>query len=87
MDDRTALVYMGGGIGVLVLLFLLRRPLRFLVRCLLRGAAGLGLLSLCRRILPLTALLPGVNWINALVLALLGLPGLGLLLLLNRFLT
>lgn len=76
-----------GGIGILVLLLLLRRPLRLLFRCLLRGAAGLGLLALCRRLLPLSVFLPGVNWVNALVLGLLGLPGLGLLLLLNRLLT
>ena len=87
MDELTCFAYLGGGVGTLALLVLLRRPLGLLLRVLLRGGALLGLLALCRRLLPPAALLPGLNWVNGLVLGLLGLPGFGLLLLLNRLLT
>lgn len=60
-----------------VLLFLLRRPLTRLLRLLLRSAGGLAVLALLN---PL-GLSVGVNWLNALVLGLLGAPGFGLLLL------
>lgn len=68
---------------ILTALFLLRRPLGRLWRLGVRSAGGLALLAAFSRIGPLLGISLGVNWLNALVLGLLGLPGLGLLLMLQ----
>ena len=70
----------------LPVLFLLRRPLALLLRLGLRSAAGLVLLALIARLSPLLGPVPGVNPANALVLGVLGIPGLGLLFLLRALL-
>lgn len=76
----SSLAWLAAGGAVLLLL---RRPLGRLLRLLARSGAGLAVLAVLGHILPggLPAL--GVNWVNALVLGVLGAPGLGLLLLLN----
>ena len=77
LDQWTWLALPGAG---LLLLLFARRPLLWLVRLLLRSSVWLGLLALLAgNGLPLL----GVNPLNALFLGLLGLPGLGLLLLLR----
>lgn len=63
--------------AALAALLLLRRPLAALVRLGIRWAGGLGVLALLQTM----GLSLGVNPINALVLGVLGAPGLGLLLL------
>ena len=63
--------------GALLLLLLFRRPLKCLLRLLLRASLWLGALFLMESA-GLAAL--GVNCFNALALGLLGLPGAGLLL-------
>lgn len=68
---------------VLALLLLLRRPLGRLFRLCVRTSAWLALLAVGRHLLPASLMLLGVNWANALVLGLLGAPGLGLLLMVN----
>jgi len=70
-------------LSLCLLLFLLRRPAALLLRLMGRSALGLAVLALLKR-LPGISL--GVNPLNALVLGLLGAPGLGLLLLLQWFL-
>ena len=72
----------------LVLLFLavacaalLRKPLKMVLRVVLNSALGLGVLWLLNSTAPVTGLTLGVNWFNALTVGVLGLPGLGLLLL------
>ena len=65
-------------LSALALLIFLRRPLLRLLQLLLRSLGGLAVLALLS---PLNLSI-GVNWLNALVLGLLGIPGLGLLLLL-----
>ena len=72
----------------LVLLFLLvalwrlfRTPLKLALRVVLNSALGLGVLWLLNSTAPVTGLTLGVNWFNALTVGVLGLPGLGLLLL------
>lgn len=64
-------------------LLLFRRPLAQLIRLLLRSSVGLAALALFSQIGHLTGVTLGVNWVNALVLGLLGVPGFGLLLLLQ----
>ena len=66
--------------GVLALI-ILRRPLVWLLRLAGRSALGLGFLALWSRSGVLAGLALGVNPFNALMLGLLGGPGLGLLLL------
>ena len=72
----------------LVLLFLLvaiwllfKTPLKLALRVVLNSALGLGVLWLLNSTAPVTGLTLGVNWFNALTVGVLGLPGLGLLLL------
>ena len=66
-----------------VALILLRRPLRWLLRLLGRMAVGLAGLFAFSHIGGLIGVTLGVNLVNALVVALLGVPGFGLLLMLN----
>ncbi len=63
---------------ILAGLILLRRPVGRLLRLLWRSLGGLAALALLSPVSPL-----GVNWLNALVLGLLGVPGFGLLLMLQ----
>ena len=60
---------------------LLRRPLRLALRVVLNSALGLLALWLLDSTAPVTGLTLGVNWFNALTVGVLGVPGLGLLLL------
>ena len=66
-----------------VVLILLRRPLRALLRLLGRMLVGLAGLFAFGQIGSLIGVTLGVNLVNALVVALLGVPGFGLLLMLN----
>lgn len=70
-------------LGALLVLLILRRPLRGLLRLLGRTAAGLAGLFAFSQVGGLIGVTLGVNLINALTLALLGAPGFGLLLMLN----
>ena len=56
-------------------------PLKLALRVVLNSALGLGVLWLLNSTAPVTGLTLGVNWFNALTVGVLGLPGLGLLLL------
>lgn len=67
----------------LAALILLRRPLRGLLRLLGRTAAGLAGLFAFSQVGGMIGVTLGVNLVNALVLALLGAPGFGLLLMVN----
>lgn len=67
----------------LILLFVLRRPLCRLWRLFIRSAGSLAALALLSRVGCMPGICLGVNWLNALVLGLLGLPGFGLLLMLR----
>lgn len=60
---------------------LFRRPLKLALRVVVNGALGLGALWLLNSAAPITGLTLGLNWFNALTVGVLGLPGLGLLLL------
>ena len=68
---------------VLSLMALLHRPLGRLFRLLARSCVGLGVLALLGQVGQFAGLSLGVNMINALVLGVLGAPGLGLLLMLQ----
>ena len=64
-------------------LWVLHRPLGRLFRLVLRSAGGLAALVLLHPVGPLVGVTLGVNWVNALVLGVLGIPGFGLLLMLQ----
>lgn len=71
-------------VGLLLLVAvvrLFRRPLKLALRVVVNGALGLGALWLLNSAAPITGLTLGLNWFNALTVGVLGLPGLGLLLL------
>lgn len=72
---KTVLVVL----GVAILLVLLRRPLGRLGRLAARSGLWLGFLWLVRGVTPLLGVQLGVNLFNALVLGVLGVPGLALL--------
>lgn len=67
-------------LGAVVLAVIFRRPLGKLVRLGVRSGVWLGVLWLLRALAPVTGISLGVSLFNAVVLGLLGVPGLGLLL-------
>lgn len=69
--------------AVLAALVVLRRPLGALIKLLIRCAAGLGGIWLFNLAGGLIGVQVGMNLFTALAVGLLGLPGLGLLLLLQ----
>lgn len=71
------------GLVLCAALLLLRRPLALLLRLLLRSGAGLAVLALFSQVGHLFGVSLGVNLINALVLGALGMPGLGLLMMMQ----
>ena len=66
-------------VGLFLLVAVVR--LKLALRVVLNSALGLGVLWLLNSTAPVTGLTLGVNWFNALTVGVLGLPGLGLLLL------
>lgn len=79
----NALPWIVGGLILVVLLAALRRPLEWLVRLAARTGIGLMVLWGLSSVGGLVGVHLGVNLLNALVLGLLGVPGFGLLLMLN----
>ena len=71
------------GLLLCAALLLLRRPAARLLRLALRSSVGLAALALFSQVGHLFGVHLGVNFINALVLGLLGTPGFGLLLMLR----
>lgn len=85
MNELTAASPAFGAAGLVALfaLLVLHRPLGALLRLLLRSAVGLGVLALFSQVSHFIGISLGVNWINALVLGVLGAPGFGLLLMMQ----
>jgi len=79
----SALPWLTGLLLILTALLVLHRPLGLLWKLGVRSAGGLAVLAVFSRIGRLLGISLGVNWLNALVLGLLGLPGFGLLLMLQ----
>lgn len=71
------------GLVLCAALLLLRRPAAWLLRLALRSSAWLAVLALFSQVGRLIGVTLGVNLVNALVLGVLGAPGLGLLLMLQ----
>ncbi len=79
----AALPWLVGSLTAVVGLSLLRRPLGTLLRLAARTGVGLGFLALFAPLGQLVGAGLGVNLFNALVLGVLGAPGLGLLMMLR----
>lgn len=77
------LPWLVGGLILVVLLAALRRPLKWLLKLAARTGVGLGVLYLLSHVGSFLGLNLGVNLINALTLGLLGVPGFGLLVMMN----
>lgn len=78
--------YTAWGLAGLILcaaLLILHRPLLWLLRLALRSSVALAALALFSQVGHLLGVHLGVNLVNALVLGVLGLPGFGLLLMLQ----
>lgn len=75
--------WMAAGLLVLSALLVLHRPLGKLLRLLVRSSVGLAVLAGLQQMGGLFGVTLGVNCLNALVLGLLGVPGFGLLLMLQ----
>jgi len=71
------------GLLLCAALLLLRRPAAHLIRLALRSSVGLAALALFSQVGHLLGISLGVNLLNALVLGALGVPGFGLLLMLQ----
>ena len=72
---KTALIVL----GTVLLLILLRRPLGGVGRLTARSGLWLGFLWIFRSVAPLFGVTLGVNLFNAVLLGVLGVPGLALL--------
>ena len=81
MSTETQVLWGLGVFGGLLLLVLLRRAVAAVVKLALRTAVGAGVLAALSCVGGVIGL--GVNLSNALVLGVLGAPGLGLLMMLN----
>ena len=71
------------GLVLCLALLILRRPVVRLFRLALRSGVGLAVLALLAQVGHLLGVRLGINLVKALVLGLLGLPGFGLLLMLQ----
>lgn len=78
-----SVAWMAAGLLVLSALLALHRPLGRLLRLLVRSSVGLAVLAGLQQIGGLFGVTLGVNCLNALVLGALGVPGFGLLLMLQ----
>ena len=76
-------VWLSALLSALAVLIVLRRPLIRLLKLLWRSLCSLAVLALLTPAAAPLGISMGVNWLNALVLGLLGVPGFGLLLLLQ----
>ena len=81
MVEHLSLVMVG--LILLIALLALRRTVGRLLRLGARTGVGLGVLALLSQLSGMLGIHLGVNLVNALVLGVLGVPGFGLLLLLN----
>ena len=71
------------GLVLCAALFLLRRPAAILLRLLFRSGVGLAALAVFSQAGHFMGITLGVNLVNALVLGVLGVPGFGLLLMMQ----
>lgn len=87
MEIAIPILLAAAGILLLILLFkILSKPLRWAVKLLLNAIVGFVALTLLNALGGLIGVSLGVNWLNAIVVGVLGVPGVILLLLIKYFL-
>lgn len=87
MDNLYTIIIAVVAIGALILLFqLLKAPLKILLKILLNGLMGFVILFVVNWLGGFVGVSLGINWVNALVAGILGVPGVVLLLLLKYLL-
>lgn len=79
----TTLPWLLGSLGVVMALAMLRQPIGAILRLAGRTGAGLAFLALFAPVGQFLGAGLGVNLFNALILGILGVPGFGLLMMLN----
>ena len=79
----AATPWLAMGLLILAVLLVFHRPLLRLLKLVVRSSVGLMLLTFLQEAGGLFGITLGANWGNALVLGLLGVPGFGLLLMLQ----
>ncbi|MGI6498807.1 MAG: pro-sigmaK processing inhibitor BofA family protein [Oscillospiraceae bacterium] len=83
MEQLGFLPYLLIGVFGIGVLFVFRSSLKGMARLVARMAASLGLLAVFSSVGSVIGVTLGVNLLNAFIMALLGVPGFGLLLLLR----
>lgn len=87
MEAVSSLLLILVAIGLIALFIrLFRRPLRFVLKILLNGVMGFVALFFFNILGGFIGLRLGLNWLNAIVVGVLGLPGVVLLLLIQYLL-
>ena len=80
---QTALIIIAIVLIILLFIKLLTTPLRFIVKFIFNTLLGFAVLIIVNFLGSYIGISLGVNWINAVVIGLLGLPGVALLLVLQ----
>ena len=83
MEERNMIRWIFIILALFLFLKLIKLPLKLLFKALLSTAAGIILLVIINYIGAAVGIVIGINIINALIVAVLGLPGIALLLLLQ----
>lgn len=68
---------------ILLLLKIITAPIHFILKLLLNGICGLAVVMLLNLLAGWTGVLLALNWVTVLIVAVLGLPGVGALLILH----
>lgn len=69
--------------AIFVLLKIITAPIRLIFKLLLNGVCGLLVVVLLNLLAAWTGVMLALNWVTALIVAVLGLPGVGVLMLLH----
>jgi len=80
---QTAAIIAVAALVVFLCITIFRRPIKFLFRMLLNTVGGFITLFLLNWVGGFIGISLGLNWFNAIIVGILGLPGVGLLLILQ----
>jgi len=84
MNSTVTLAYAFGGVMLYLLIWYFYKPLKWLMRIVVRSAFGCVGLMLFNLLSGITGMTIGVNLVTAFITGTLGIPGLGLLLILQK---
>lgn len=84
MNSTVTLAYAFGGVMLYLLIWYFYRPLKWLMKIVVKSAVGCVGLMLFNLLSGITGMTIGVNLVTAFITGTLGIPGLGLLLILQK---